>query len=138
MADIFVDEDGDFVIEGGDLKLATQRDKDRNLITTRLQTAIGGSLIDPQMGLQRNFRGEPPSQLLISRLRNEIYTALLNDGAFIAEEIEIEIVSITAQDMFIFLNVNKPYVDQNNAPLQIIFSYNPNYGEVTVATGENL
>lgn len=138
MSDLYIDEDGDFLIEGGDIKLASQRDKDRNLIVTRLQTARGGSLVDPQMGVLRSFRGEPPSQLLITRLRNEIFTALAGDGAFRPGELEVEIVAISAQDMAIFINVNKPYQDQNNAPLQIIFAYNPNYGEITAVTGENL
>ena len=130
MADWKTTTDGDLVIEGGDLVLATESEALDKKIEFLLRTGLFEYSPAPDIGAGLDlFRGNPNDANTAGAIERAAVRALLSDGT-----IPPDSVTIRAEvDLYVFV---VPRFTGIVDPIRKTFSIDLNTGDITTVTGE--
>ncbi len=118
--DISADVEGDFIIEGGGLKIATDKDRDRNLILTRIMTLKGELTNQPSLGVPARFIGGKVTTNSKAGLERAIKEALLIDTALVAIRPTVRAMILGYDRIAVFIQSNKSYSDSVTGEKMVI------------------
>lgn len=135
MSDWKTDIDGDLVIEGGDLAIATEAEATAAEIAMRIRTELFGYAPDPTFGagLDR-FRGEPQSRETGTAIERAATQALLRDGKFPPDSITVRAVPLSVHTIGLYLFVVPQFTGAVD-PIRLQFVIDLNSGDITSVTG---
>lgn len=81
----------------------------RNIVIKRLNSRSGDWIFDPNCGANiEDFYGATVSKSMMDRLQNQIFQALTYDGLILANNLFIEILPITLQEIKIVIMIRNP------------------------------
>lgn len=109
--DIAADVEGDLIIQGEGLKIATDKNRDRNLIVTRVMTIQGELPSQPALGVPARFLGGQVESGTKARLEAAVKEALLLDPALLTTRLTVKALILAYDKIAVFIQSNKVYSD---------------------------
>lgn len=136
MADWKTGTDGDLVIEGGDLVVATEAEA----MAKKIELIVRGGLFDyaPDPDLTAGvdqYRGQPQSAETAGALERSVIKALTRDGQIPPDSLIVRAVPLGPDLLALYVFVT-PRFTGTFQPIRASFDINLATGDITTITGE--
>lgn len=130
------DNDGDLVIEGGDLAQATDSEALNQKICFLLRTGLFDYAADPTVGAGLDqFRGNPNSRETAGAIERAATRALLADGEITSDSLFVRVVPLDPHLLALYVFVVPRFTGIVD-PIRLQFNIDLNTGDITTVTGE--
>lgn len=133
--DILVDDDGDLVVgANGDLQLAAPSRTAIQDVAFRVRTQHNDFLPHPLIGANLSIMlGEPNNRRNGDRMRSLVQKALIRDGRFRPEVLNVEVVPVGPEDVVVLVGIVDTVEDEPDTEVVVAsFSYNYTTGAMTI------
>ena len=118
--DIAADADGDLTIQGGGLKISTDKNRDRNIIIARLMTMRGEVAGQPFLGFPDYLIGQQNDLQTRDQVQIEATKALMVDAALIAAKPIIRVVVLGPNKVGVLVQSNRQYADSQTGEKLVV------------------
>lgn len=118
--DIAADIDGDLTIEGGSLRIATLRNRDRNLIMSRLMTMRGEVPEQSFLGFPPNLIGRQNDAGTQAEAEAAARQSLLVDIALVPTRPTIRVLLLSLNKLAVLVQSNRTYPDSQSGEKLVV------------------
>lgn len=137
MADWKTDDEGDLVIEGGDIAIADETQALSQKVDWLLKTELFGYAPNPDEGAGLDqFRGQPNSRETAGAIERAAIRALLSDGTIPPDAITLRVVPTDIHELSMYVFVVPPFTGAPFDPIRKLYTIDLNSGDITTITGE--
>lgn len=135
MSDWKTDDDGDLVLERGDIAIATEPESVKQDIIFRLKTGQFDYAPDPEVaaGLDR-FIGLPNTAETGSLVRQAVVRALTRNSAILENSLAVEVIPLSLHTIGIYVFAS-PQFSGIFDPINLAFTMDLTQGDITPITG---
>ena len=135
MSDWKTDDDGDIVLEKGDIAIATEPESVKQDILFRLKTGQFDYAPEPEVaaGLDR-FIGLPNTSETGSLVRQAVVRALTRNGSILENSLVVEVIPLSLHTLGIYVFAT-PEFSGIFDPINLAFTMDLTQGNITPITG---